>query len=122
MGALPVKGGIGAGNSKREGRLLPCGSVSDAHGNIPEDVRAKLEELSARRDELEHSLSDPETLADHSKVRELSIKKAALDPVVGRYKRYRSLQDEIAELTSAIASGEDAELAEMARDELPGVV
>ncbi len=95
--------------------------MTNAHETIPESVRAKLDELSARRDELERSLGDPETLADHAKIRELSIKKAALDPVVDRYKQFCSLLDEMTELSGAIESGEDAELAELAREELPDV-
>ncbi len=86
---------------------------------MPDTIAARLEALSEQYAHLQRQLEDPDVLADHRKVRDLSIKRAALEPVAEGYRRYRALLDEIAELRAAIASGDDAELAELARDELP---
>lgn len=81
-------------------------------------VEEKLAELCAQHAELGRRLEDPEVLADHHAVRDLSIKRAALEPVAAGYDRYRGLLDEIEELRAALDGG-DAELAEMARAEIP---
>jgi len=89
-------------------------------GDIPERALAKLEELAQRRDALERTLGDPEVLADHRRVREVSIQKAALDGVVDRYERWKALRAESEELREAEAS-DDAELGELASAERPQV-
>jgi len=93
------------------------GRVSEA---IPESVRRKLDELVEQHAALDRDLTDPEVLADHARVRDLSIRKAALEPVAAGYKRYLALLAEADELREA-AAGDDAELGELAREELPGV-
>jgi peptide chain release factor 1 len=94
--------------------------VSHTADSIPASVLAKLDEITARHADLESQLSDPEVLADHRKVRDISVKKAAIAPVVSRYAKWRSLRAEAADLRTAI-DGDDAELAEMAGEELPDV-
>lgn len=96
--------------------------LSTLHASIPPAVAAKLDDLTARRAELARRLSDPEVLADHRAVRDLSIQKAALDATVDRYERLKSLAAEAEELREASKPGAaDAELAALAREELPGV-
>lgn len=85
-----------------------------------EPLIVKLNELSSQYEELSTQLESPEVLADHNQVRALSIKKAALAPVVEGFHRFKQLEMEIAELREAI-DAEDPELAEMARQELPAV-
>ncbi|MEO1008411.1 MAG: PCRF domain-containing protein [Planctomycetota bacterium] len=93
--------------------------MSTTAADIPDAVRAKLDELADQFRRVESDLQDPEVLADHEKVRDLSIKRAALAPVAEGYQRYRGLLDEAAEMRQAIDAGDDAELVEMARAELP---
>ncbi|MFT5423021.1 MAG: peptide chain release factor 1 [Phycisphaerales bacterium] len=88
--------------------------------SIPDSLLAKLDELEAAWRETDSQLQDPAVVSDHKAVTALSIKKAALDPVVGGYREFRGLCAEADELRDA-ASGDDAELAEMARAELPEV-
>lgn len=95
--------------------------MSDPSSAIPPALLAKLDELDGQFAQIERDLETPEIAADHNKLRELSIKRAALTPVVDGYRRFTALAGEIEEMRSAIASGEDAELAEMAREELPGL-
>lgn len=75
--------------------------------------------MSAQLDELDAQLAEPAILADHRQVRELSIRKAALEDVVERYRRLRRIESERADLQQAVRSGEDPELAELAGEELP---
>lgn len=85
-----------------------------------DSLLSKLQELSAQYDALSTQLESPEVLADHNQVRTLSIKKAALTPVVQGYQTYQSLLAEADELREAL-EGDDPELAEMAKEELPTV-
>jgi len=86
---------------------------------LPEAIASKLEQLRVQYADLGRRLEDPVVLADHHAVRDLSIKRAALEPVAAGFDRYRSATREIAELRSALESGDDPELAEMARAEIP---
>ncbi len=92
-----------------------------AESKVNHAILVKLEEMAGERAELARALTDPEVLVDHRKVRDLSIRKAALDPVADKFERYRSLQMEAADLRAAIAARDDAELAAMAEEELPRV-
>lgn len=86
---------------------------------VSENVIRKLDELDAQLDELNSRLGDPDVLADPRKLRSLSIKRAAIEPIVSDYRAYRRSQEQIAELNSVIEENEDADLVELAREELP---
>lgn len=88
---------------------------------LTETAIARLDELRAEHAALVDRIADPEVLTDHNKLREVSIRKAAIDPVVGKYERLLAIRKESNQLQQAIDSGDDAELAEMARDELPAL-
>ncbi len=84
-------------------------------------IQAVLKRLAAVADEraaIARELEDPAVLADHRKVRDLSIHKAALDPLADALAAHRAAEREIAELEKA-QSGGDPELAQLAREELP---
>lgn len=101
------------------GILPPMGRVADEFDSLlPQAVTQKLEEMSAQYDGLEKRLADPEVMSDHNAVRDLSIKRAALESVVDTWRQLRALRIDCLELESAI-EGDDAELAEMAAEELP---
>lgn len=87
---------------------------------IDPNLKSKLDELHSQFAELTTQLEDPEILADHKQVSALSIKRAALAPVVEGYIAYSNLITESDELNDAI-QGEDQELAEMAKEELPSI-
>ena len=88
---------------------------------LPQPVLDKLAELDVQYAALERALEDPEVVSDHRKVRELSIKRAALDPTVVSYRELQRLGREAVGLREAIAAADDAELVAMARDELPEI-
>lgn len=85
-----------------------------------EGLLSKLEEISSQHEQLSTQLESPEVLADHNQVRTLSIKRAALDPVVQGYHNYQSLLTEATELRQALES-DDQELVEFAKSELSTV-
>jgi len=86
---------------------------------VPEALARKLGELTHELGIIEQRLSDPETLADHRLVRELSIKRAAIQGPVDDFALARRLTGEIAELSRVAQAKDDREMAEMARLEIP---
>lgn len=90
-------------------------------GVLTDRVREKLDALSAQYADLARQLEAPSVLSDHRQVRDLSIRRAALAPVVEGYQRYTRLLAEADDLRETIAAGEDPELVALAREELPEV-
>jgi len=96
---------------------------SPAHSlqkSVPAKAFEKLAALEAEDRRLVAMLEDPEIVVDHRKVRDLSSKRSAMRAAVEGYRKFLQLEAEHADLTRAIAST-DAELAALAREELPGV-
>ena len=88
--------------------------------SLNDTIRATLDELSRSHASLCAQLEDPGVLADHRQVRDISIRKAALDAVVEQYAVFQNLDAEAAELHQAL-TGDDAELAALAKEELPRI-
>ena len=84
-------------------------------------VLDKLAVLDEQYAAIERELSDPAIMSDHRKVRDLSIKRAALEPTVGGYRALIRLCGEADELRLVMGSDDDAELAALAREELPEI-
>ncbi len=84
-------------------------------------VLEKLRTIESQYAQLEKKLEDPDVLADHKAVRDVSIKKAALQAVVDGYRSYQTMEREVAELEAASGPGGDRELAELAREEIPAL-
>ena len=87
--------------------------------DISDNLLRKLDELDARYEELSAELLDPEVLQDHRKVRTLSIKRAAIEPLVTEYRAFRETQNQIEELRTVMSDDSDPELVALAREELP---
>ncbi|MDR2872427.1 MAG: peptide chain release factor 1 [Xanthomonadaceae bacterium] len=78
-------------------------------------LRRKLEALAERREELERLLADPDVLADNDRFRNYSREFAQLEPIAN------ALQEEArakADLHAAEVMREDAELRELAEEEI----
>ncbi len=88
---------------------------------IPQPVLSKLAELARQYDETEQKLADPEIASDHRVARELSIRKAALEPTVTGYRQLARIIRDIADCRAQIASPSDPDLAALAKEELPGL-
>lgn len=86
---------------------------------IPPAIAEKIRHLEEQHARLAAQLEDPDILADHRKVRELSIHKAAIEPVITAARAVRELERERDSWSHALESGEDSELAQLARDEIP---
>jgi peptide chain release factor 1 len=101
---------------------MPEASTSAATAfDLPPAARAKLDALAADFDGLGTRLSDPGVLADHRAVREASVKRAALEPLVTDYRALVKASAELADLRAAAASRADPELAQLAREEVPAL-
>lgn len=89
----------------------------------------KLDELTQQFDDLEAQLMDPSIGSDPDRMREVGIKRGALVSIIERYREYKTLADQIRDNEELIAAADSnvgeaghddmAELAEMAREELP---
>ena len=78
-------------------------------------LRRKLEALAERRDELERLLADPQAAADVDRFRRLSREFAQLEPVASALAAEAQAR---ADLAAAEAMRDDAELAELAEEEI----
>jgi len=84
---------------------------------MKQSIADKLDYLQDRYDEVAALMSDGEIISDQNKFRELSKEYAELEPVVKCYSTYRTVQEDIEEATALLKDG-DADMREMAREEL----
>jgi len=77
-----------------------------------------VKKVETRFAELDTLLADPTVAADPRKLRDLSKERAQIEPTIRRLSEFRRVERIIRDDEAAIASG-DAELAELARAELP---
>jgi peptide chain release factor 1 len=82
---------------------------------LSEDVLKKLEAIEHRLDELTHLLSDPEVAQNGDRFRRVAKERASLEPTVEALHAYRKLLQDIKDNEALL---EDAELREMAKEEL----
>ncbi len=88
--------------------------------DLTANLIAKLDVVAAQFDELDRLIADPAHFADHERLRDLSIKRAALAGMVERYRRYQALAGQIKDNEAIVADTKaDKELTEMAAAELP---
>lgn len=80
-------------------------------------IHHKLESLSERLQELDALLSDPETIANQIRFRELSMEYAQANPLVTCFRKYQAILDEIAE-TEAMLGDDDSAVRALAEEEL----
>lgn len=94
---------------------------TDPSPTLTDAAIARLDELRAERAALVERINDPAVLSDHVALREVSIRKAAIEPIVARYERLLEVREESAQLRNSIDTGADPVLAEMALEELPAL-
>src|SRR5687767_2885077 len=82
-------------------------------------MREMLEQKLGRFEELERQMSDPAVQIDSKKMAAVAREHGSLFKLAAKYRQFKQLVDEIAEL-QRMASGNDAEEQEMAAAELPG--
>lgn len=77
-----------------------------------------LKQAEKRFEELDRMLADPAVLADSNKLRDLARERSQLEQLIKTLGEYRKTEQQIKDDEEAEQSG-DAELAELARSELP---
>jgi peptide chain release factor 1 len=83
-------------------------------------LKAKLEQLLERYDELGALLSDSETIADQNLYRNYAKEYAEIEPVVLCYREFELKSNELDE-TKLMLADSDAEIREMAQEEVSGL-
>ena len=78
----------------------------------------QLDTLIFRFEEILELLSDPSVIADTNRLRELTIEESDLRPKVEKIRRYKQVEQELADTEEMLNEGLDAEMAEMAKMEL----
>ncbi|MCA9523334.1 MAG: peptide chain release factor 1 [Myxococcales bacterium] len=78
----------------------------------------KLDEVEKRFEELTLSLADPAVLGNSKQLMKLTRERAHLEEIVETYREYRRVRTSLEE-SEAILRGQDAELRELAEEELP---
>ncbi len=78
----------------------------------------KLQQIIKRFEDLEKSLTDPEILSDNTKVTEIAKERSAMEVLVNQAREYVALNEQIKEYQE-ILKGDDEELKEIAKDDLP---
>ncbi|MBO5509603.1 MAG: peptide chain release factor 1 [Lachnospiraceae bacterium] len=78
----------------------------------------KLEDLVARLEEVEISLSNPDIISDQAKFRKLMKEQSDLSPIVEKYTEYKNAKQTIEDSLAMLDEESDEELREMAKEEL----
>ena len=78
----------------------------------------RLEDLVARLDEIQLSLSDPSIISNQDKFRALMKEQAELAPIVDKYLEYKNAKQTIEDSLMMLDEESDEELREMAKEEL----
>jgi len=78
----------------------------------------RLEQIEARYEELTQALATPEVIGDSSRYQKAAKAHSELAPVVERYREYKDLKKGIADTREMLAHESDAEMKQMAQDEL----
>ncbi|MDC7225429.1 MAG: peptide chain release factor 1 [Spirochaetales bacterium] len=81
----------------------------------------KLDEIEERYKELETQISDPDIMKDIKKYKEIAQEHAHLSETVEEIRQYKRIFSEIEDARSMLDSETDAEMKEMAQEELKGL-
>lgn len=82
---------------------------------MKDTLRQQFERLALRLSELDASLADPSVVSDMNRFRSLTREHAEVDGVVQRFRRYQQRERDLAAARDMLG---DADLAEMAREEI----
>jgi peptide chain release factor 1 len=84
---------------------------------VKQSIRDKLETLTERHEEIAHLLSDPQTIKDQGRFRDLSREYARLTDLAKDFGAFRALEGEI-RAAQELAASDDAELRTLGTEEL----
>ncbi|MBX7112758.1 MAG: peptide chain release factor 1 [Myxococcaceae bacterium] len=80
----------------------------------------KLEEVEQRFERLNADLSNPTIVGDAAKLQKVAKERASLEKLVETFRTYKKVQGDLKQ-NEEILNGSDADLRELAREELPGL-
>jgi len=84
---------------------------------MKESIKLRLESLADRFEELAALLSDADVISDQKKFRDYSVEYSELEPVVEAFSQWQQARED-QETASLMLQEDDAELREMAKEEL----
>ncbi len=82
---------------------------------MKESLRFRLDQMLDRFEEVTALLSDPDTISDNKKFRELSMEHSDLSEITEIWQRYRQAEDDLATAEEMLA---DPDMKEMAQEEI----
>ena len=82
------------------------------------DLLKKLEECAARYEQVQKDVLDPELVKDQKKYKETMRENGYLGEVCALYEEYKKVLQGIEDAKEMITAEDDAEMKEMAREEL----
>ena len=86
---------------------------------ITQNMLNKLQELSAKYDGIQESLSDPDVIKDQTEYRRLMRESKYLTTIVDKYREYRRFEQSVTESKEILASA-DTDLHDLAEEEMLG--
>ena len=78
----------------------------------------QLSRVEERFEELDHLMADPDVLSDYARVQELAQERSSLEELVGAYRQYQDIQNQLDDNRELLAENDDPELAELAELEI----
>ncbi len=78
----------------------------------------KLAGLEARYEELNDLMSDPAVTGDYNRLRQVGQERSELEPIVEAFRRFKTIQQELGDSRVLAAAEGDAEMADMAHEEV----
>jgi peptide chain release factor 1 len=88
---------------------------------MKDSIRRKLDRLAERFEEIGHLLSDPGVIGRQNQFRELSMEYSRLMPLIDRYRRFNSIESDVA-IARELAADKDAATHAMGEEELAELV
>ena len=84
---------------------------------MKESIKNRLETVRERFEEVSGLLSDPDVIGDQNQFRDLSREYSKLEPVVGMFRQYESMIEDIAAAEEMVGDSDDA-IRKMGQEEL----
>ena len=78
----------------------------------------QLSRVEERFEELDHLMADPNVLSDYARVQELAQERSSLEELVGAFRTYQDLQNQLDDNRELLAENDDPELAELVELEI----
>ncbi len=78
----------------------------------------QLSRVEERFEELDRLMADPDVLSDYARVLELALERSKLEELVGAFRQYQDLQNQLTDSRVLLAESKDPELAELAELEI----